>query len=80
MHEDSKVWLVAEVVRDISVDHSQLNDILWRAFKTASVPAVKEPAGLSRDNGKRPDGATLLSWAKGKPLACDVTVPAWRSG
>jgi len=49
--------------------HSQLNDILWRAFKRASVPAVKEPAGLSRDDGKRPDGVTLLPWAKGKPLA-----------
>ena len=37
--------------------------------------AVKEPPGLSRDDGKRPDGATLLPWAKGKPLAWDVTVP-----
>jgi len=55
--------------------HSQLNDILWRAFKTASVPAVKEPAGLSRDDGKRLDGVTLLPWAKGKPLAWDITVP-----
>ena len=55
--------------------HSQLNDILWRAFKRAQVPAVKEPAGLSRDDGKRPDGVTLLPWAKGKPLAWDVTVP-----
>jgi len=54
--------------------HSQLNDILWRAFTRASVPAVKEPAGLSRDDGKCPDGVTLL-WAKDKPLAWDVTVP-----
>jgi len=36
---------------------------------------VKEPAGLSRDDGKHPDGVTLLSWAKGKPLAWDITVP-----
>jgi len=36
---------------------------------------VKEPPGLSRDDGKRPDGVTLLPWAKGKPLAWDVTVP-----
>jgi len=53
--------------------HSQLDDILWRAIKWAQVPAVKEPAGLSRDDGKRPDGVTLLPWAKGKPW--DVTVP-----
>ena len=54
---------------------SQLNDILWRAFKRAQVPAVKEPPGLSRDDGKRPDGVTPLPRAKGKPLAWDVTVP-----
>ena len=36
---------------------------------------VKEPAGLSRDDGKHPDDVTLLPWAKGKPLAWDVTVP-----
>jgi len=27
------------------------------------------------DDGKRPDGVTLLPWAKGKPSAWDVTVP-----
>ena len=36
---------------------------------------MKEPAGLSHDDGKRPGGVTLLPWAKGKPLAWDVTVP-----
>ena len=40
------------------------------------MPAVRELPGLSRDDGKRPDGVTLLlPWAKGKPLAWDVTVP-----
>ena len=27
------------------------------------------------EDNKRPDGNTLLPWAKGKPLAWDVTVP-----
>jgi len=26
-------------------------------------------------DGKRPDGTTLLPWAQGKPMAWDVTVP-----
>ena len=56
------------------VRHSQMNDIVWRAVKKAGLPAVKEPVGLSRD-GLRPDGASLIPWARGKPLAWDVTVP-----
>jgi len=37
--------------------------------------AVKEPINLMRDDNKRPDGTTLLPWARGKPMAWDVTVP-----
>ena len=51
-----------------------LNDAIWRAIKRAQVPAHKEPVGLFTQGGKRPDGATLIPWAKGKPLAWDVTV------
>jgi len=36
---------------------------------------VKEPVGLTRKDGKRPDDVTLLPWAQGKPLTWDVTVP-----
>jgi len=39
--------------------HSQLNDILWRAFKRAPDSAVKELVGLTREEGKRPDGVTV---------------------
>ena len=41
----------------------------------AQIPSVKEPVGLLRQDGKRPDGTTILSWSRGKPLAWDVTVP-----
>ena len=54
--------------------HSQLNDIVWRAIKRAQIPAVKEPVKLMLQDGKRPDGTTLLLWARGKPMAWDVTV------
>ena len=35
---------------------------------------MKEPVSLVRQDGKRPDGATLLPWARGKPLTWDITV------
>jgi len=55
--------------------HSHLNEILWRSIKRAQVPATREPVGLFRSDGKRPDGSTQIPWARGKPLAWDVTVP-----
>ena len=55
--------------------HSLINDILWRAIKKAQVPVCKEPVGLSRSDGKRPNDAKLIPWSHGKPLAWDVTVP-----
>jgi len=44
-------------------------------MKRAQIPAVKEPVGLMRQDGKRPDGTTILPWSRGGPLAWDVTVP-----
>jgi len=55
--------------------HCHMNDIIWRAMKRAQIHAVKEPVGLMRQDGKRPDGTTILPWSRGKPLAWDVTVP-----
>ena len=34
----------------------------------------KEPAGLIRSDGKRPDGLTLIPWSGGRCLTWDVTV------
>ena len=52
-----------------------MNDIIWRSIKKAQYPAVKEPVGLSRSDRKRPDGATMIPWTRGKPLAWAVTIP-----
>jgi hypothetical protein len=38
------------------------------------VNSTLEPNGLSRDDGKRPDGMTLIPWIKGQPLVRDVTI------
>jgi hypothetical protein len=54
--------------------HNTVNDIVVRALCRADTPAVKEPSGLSRSDGKRPDGLTLVPWACGRPAIWDVTI------
>jgi hypothetical protein len=54
--------------------HHALNDLVWRALGRANVPAVKEPVGLVRSDGKRPDGLTQIPWQAGKCMTWDVTV------
>ena len=54
--------------------HHYLNDMIWRAMTSASIPAVKEPHGLVRSDGKRPDGLTLVPWREGRSATWDVTV------
>ena len=55
--------------------HTEVNEIIHLAMRTAKVPATLEPAGLSRSYGKRPDGCTLAPWARGQLLAWDFTLP-----
>ena len=54
--------------------HSFINDLIWRALRKAQVPACREPLGLSRTDGKRPDGVTQIPWSNGKCITWDVTV------
>jgi len=53
-----------------------LNDIIWRSLDSDSIPATKEPPGLVRQDGKRPDGLILIPWQGGKSLARDP----WQGG
>jgi len=52
-----------------------MNDILCRAITRDQIHAVKEPINLLQKDGKRLDGTTLIPWARGKPMAWDVTDP-----
>jgi hypothetical protein len=54
--------------------HFFINDLIWRALTRAGIPSIKEPSGLSRTDGKRPDGLTLIPWHGGKSLIWDVTI------
>ena len=60
--------------------HQVLNDIILRASKAADVPAVKEPSGLNRQDGKRSDGLSRIPWQSGEPLLCDVMVASTLAG
>lgn len=53
--------------------HHSANDVISRALGTAGVPTLKEPPGCSKSDGKRPDGLTLILWARGKSLVWDFT-------
>jgi len=52
--------------------HNHMNDIIWRAIKRAQIPATKKPVDVTMEDNVRPDGTTLLPWAKGRPLAWDT--------
>ncbi|CAG9109033.1 unnamed protein product [Plutella xylostella] len=53
--------------------HHALNDLIKRAMVMANIPCVLEPPGLSRTDGKRPDGLTLVPWERGRSLLWDAT-------
>ncbi|XP_072930332.1 uncharacterized protein [Epargyreus clarus] len=53
--------------------HACVNDIIRRALVTVNVPACLEPNGIARDDGKRPDGMTLVPWKQGMSLVWDAT-------
>ena len=55
-----------------SIQHHELNDIIYQALTRASTSSVLESPGLSRTNGKRPDELTLIPWQREKSVAWDV--------
>ena len=54
--------------------HHHINDLIWHALQRAGILSIKEPVVLSRSDGKRPDGLTLIPWQGGKNLIWNVTV------
>jgi hypothetical protein len=55
--------------------HNAVNDLIKRALASADIPSLLEPKSLSRDDGKRPDGLTVLPWANGRCMVWDFTCP-----
>ena len=57
------------------IRHNAVNDLIKRALASADIPAMLEPSSLSRDDGKRPDGLTVMPWSNGRCLVWDFTCP-----
>ena len=55
--------------------HAAINNIVCRAMSAAKIPSRLEPSGLSRSDGKRPDGVSVVPWRNGKLLIWDATSP-----
>jgi hypothetical protein len=53
---------------------AEINSIINQSLTSIHVISVLERNGLSRDDGKRPDGMTLVPWSKGQPLVWNVAV------
>ena len=50
-----------------------LNTLVKQALSSIKVPSILEPNGLTRTDGKGPDGITLAPWEEGKQLLWVVT-------
>jgi len=68
------IIIVIIIIIIIIIRHHALTDVVARAIQSAVTPVTKEPVGLTRQDGKRPDGLTLIPWQGGKPMTWDVTV------
>ena len=58
-------------IRSRHTCHQTCNKVIKEALKSAGVPSTLEPRGNSRNDGKRPDGVSLLPWCRGRVVAWD---------
>ena len=54
--------------------HNYQNKLIYHALLQAGLLSIKEPAGLVRTDGKRPDGFTNMPRQVGKLAVWDITV------
>ena len=52
--------------------HNAVNDLVKRALASANIPALLEPKSLSRDDGKRLEGLTVLPVLSHEAIANDA--------
>ena len=65
--------LSCRISKGRSSRHNTINNIIKRSLDVAGFPSHLEPPGLSRSDGKRPDGMSIVPWKHGKSLVWDAT-------
>jgi hypothetical protein len=53
--------------------HAKLNETIKRSFSSCGIPSKLEPVGVSRTDGKHPDGLTYIPLKGGKCFLWDCT-------
>ena len=53
--------------------HGAANELIKKALSSANIPSVLEPVGLTRRDGRRSDGMTMIPWCRGRSLVWDFT-------
>ena len=54
--------------------HNEVNARIKCALADGGTATTVEPVGLDVANGKRPDGSTILPFARGRDMACYATI------
>ena len=54
--------------------HGEINDIIHWSLFSGKIASKLEPTGLSRDDGKRPDGMSIIPWLSGRLLVMQHAV------
>ena len=55
------------------IRHQIENDVIREFLRAAGISSTLELRGLIRRDGRRPDGATMTPWLRGRSLAWDFT-------
>ena len=65
--------LVCPKIMSCFARHQLGDDVIYDSLRPPNIPASLELVGLFRNDGRRPDGATLVPWGRGRSLAWDYT-------
>lgn len=70
---DGSHSLVCPQIKSRLTRHGSCNQVIAEGLRRAGLQSSLEPVGLMRNDGRRPDGITITSWERGRPICWDFT-------